>query len=254
MSSDACDKFRPCVVIPVYNHHQYLGAVLTVLAEYGLPCILVDDGSEPAGACRLDELASEWEDVTLLRQPRNTGKGAAVCRGLLFAYRQGFTHALQVDADGQHDLDAVADMLASAQAHPLAVISGSRDYQAMPASRRSGRRFTDMWVCIHTLSAAIEDSMCGFRVYPLAATNTLLAKVAVGRRMDFDTDIIVRLYWQGVPVINVPTVVIYHQDIASHFDVWRDNLRISLMHARLFFGMLIRIPGLLMRRAMNDGR
>jgi hypothetical protein len=66
--------------------------------------------------------------------------------------------------------------------------------------------------------------------------------------MDFDTEIIVRLHWTGVPVRNRPTRVTYPEDGVSHFDLWRDNLRISAMHARLFFGMLRRLPRLLARK------
>lgn len=247
MTASASRPFIPCAVIPVFNHHQYLESVLVSLLARDLPCVVVDDGSHPEGARMLDAIVARHEKVTLLRQPHNTGKGAAVCRALQHAREQGYSHALQVDADGQHEQADVPAMLAAARARPAAVVSGSRPYSSMPAGRRRGRRFTDLWVYLHTLCGDIEDSMCGFRVYPLAATNALLASVPVGRRMDFDTDIIVRLFWRGVPVVNVPTRVVYRDDIASHFDLWRDNARISLMHARLFFGMLVRLPVLLGR-------
>jgi hypothetical protein len=82
-------------------------------------------------------------------------------------------------------------------------------------------------------------------VYPLAPVVALLDDIRIGQRMDFDSDIIVRLYWRGVPVVNQPTRVTYPRDGISHFHPWRDNVRISLMHARLFFGMLWRLPRLL---------
>jgi hypothetical protein len=47
--------------------------------------------------------------------------------------------------------------------------------------------------------------MCGFRVYPLAATVPLLDRFRLGRRMDFDIEILVRLHWQGVPMRWLPT-------------------------------------------------
>jgi hypothetical protein len=82
-------------------------------------------------------------------------------------------------------------------------------------------------------------------VYPLAPVVALLDDIRIGQRMDFDSDIIVRLYWRGVPVVNQSTRVTYPRDGISHFHPWRDNVRISLMHARLFFGMLWRLPRLL---------
>ena len=88
----------------------------------------------------------------------------------------------------------------------------------------------------------IRDSMCGFRVYPLAPVLKLIDEETVGRRMDFDPEIIVRLHWRGIGVHNLATPVRYPTDGVSHFDVWRDNVRISRMHTRLFFGMIARLP------------
>jgi glycosyltransferase involved in cell wall biosynthesis len=243
--------FKPCVVIPVFNHPYKIAGLVACLLDYGLPCILVDDGSETNCAQLLDTIAAAHAQVILLRLPQNSGKGIAVCRGLELAYRQGFTHALQVDADGQHDLDDVPKFLAGAQQNPTAVISGWRSYDAMPPSRRSGRKLTDFWVCVNTLSRSIKDSMCGYRLYPLAATLRLLEHKKIGARMDFDTDILVRLYWQGLAVENIPTQILYQDDIPSHFDIIKDNVRISWMHTKLFFGMLPRIPVLMRRNFSN---
>jgi glycosyltransferase involved in cell wall biosynthesis len=241
-------SFKPCVVIPVFNHPFKIQGLVERLLGYDLPCIIVDDGSNAACAQVLDQIAAERAQVILLRLAQNSGKGVAVCQGLELANREGFTHALQVDADGQHDLNDVPRFLAAAQQHPNAVISGWRSYEAMPPSRRSGRKLTDFWVCVNTLSRSIKDSMCGYRLYPLAPTMHLLARKKIGARMDFDTDILVRLYWQGLAVENIPTQILYQDDIPSHFDIIKDNVRISWMHTRLFFGMLLRIPVLLRRR------
>jgi len=250
-AATSVESVKPCVVIPVYNHPHKIAGLVEQLRHYGLPCFLVDDGSNADCAQVLDSVAAQHTQVELLRFAHNQGKGAAVCYGLTCAYQQGFTHALQVDADGQHDLTDVPAFLACAERHPLAVVSGWRRYEAMPPSRRSGRKLTDFWVCINTLSRAIKDSMCGYRLYPLAPTLQLLARNKIGTRMDFDTDILVRLYWQGLAVENIPTQILYQDDIPSHFDIIKDNLRISWMHTRLFFGMLPRIPRLVQRNFFN---
>lgn len=239
--------FRPCVLIPVYNHQYRIGAVVARLLDFQLDCILVDDGSEPGCAAVLTGLAQQHAQVTLLRLDVNSGKGAAVCHGLRYAAGAGYTHALQVDADGQHDLNDIPQFLQAGRDHPTAVISGWRSYDQMPPPRRFGRRLTDFWVCVNSLSCQLKDSMCGYRLYPLVATLQLLDSQRIGARMDFDTDILVRLYWQGLPVKNIPTHIVYQDDIASHFNILRDNLRISWMHTRLFVGMLRRFPSLLMR-------
>lgn len=241
-------RFKPCAIIPVFNHHQKIATVLVRLNEFNLPCIVIDDGSADLCAQTLTGLAQQYDWIHLVRLAQNSGKGAAVCAGLKIAQDLGYSHALQVDADGQHDLNDVPLFLAQAQQTPKAVISGWRSYDAMPPSRRSGRKLTDFWVNINTLSTQVKDSMCGYRLYPLVETIKLLTRKKIGARMDFDTDIMVRLYWQGLDVKNIPTQILYQDDIPSHFDILKDNVRISWMHTRLFFGMLLRIPTLFKRR------
>ncbi|HIB8958805.1 TPA: glycosyltransferase family 2 protein [Enterobacter ludwigii] len=241
--------FRPCVLIPCYNHGAMMAKVLSRLAPFGLPCLVVDDGSDEQTRRILERLAAGQPQVTLVRLAQNAGKGAAVIKGLEESARAGYTHAVQVDADGQHAIEDIPKMLALAERHPEALISGQPIYDdSIPRSRLYGRWITHVWVWIETLSLQLKDSMCGFRVYPVSPTLQLAARVSLGKRMDFDTEVMVRLYWQGNTSYFLPTRVTYPPDGLSHFDALKDNVRISLMHTRLFFGMLPRIPTLLFRR------
>ncbi|EHD23774.1 MULTISPECIES: glycosyltransferase family 2 protein [Brenneria] len=242
-------QFSPCVVIPCYNHGAMMRDVMARLAALSLPIFIVDDGSAAPTQRVLEQLAAENDGVVLLRLAQNGGKGAAVIRGLEAAAQAGYSHALQVDADGQHRIEDAPRLLAQAKRYPDHLISGRPVYdESVPKSRLYGRYITHIWVWIETLSLSLQDSMCGFRVYPVDAALSLIARHPVGRRMDFDTEIMVRLYWAGTPSRFVETAVIYPHNGLSHFDALRDNLRISRMHARLFFGMLPRIPALLKRR------
>jgi glycosyltransferase involved in cell wall biosynthesis len=241
-------RFDPVVVIPVYNHGPSALRMVQAVRGQGWPCIVVDDGSSADCAARLDDAARD-PGVRLLRWARNRGKGAAVVAGLREAVARGHSHALQIDADGQHDAGDIPRFFELARERPDAVICGTPLYDAsVPKGRLYGRYVTHVWVWINTLSLDVRDSMCGFRLYPLAPTVALLERASVGERMEFDTEVMVRLHWQGVPVINQPTRVTYPQAGVSHFRVWRDNGRISWMHARLFAGMLARLPWLLGRR------
>ena len=237
--------FHPCVVIPCYNHGATMAVVLKRLQPFALPVIIVDDGSDAATKQELAQLIG----VTLIHLETNRGKGEAVITGLKAASQAGFSHAIQLDADGQHCIEDVPRFLDEARKHPDCLISGMPEYDdSVPKSRLYGRYVTHVWVWIETLSLSLKDSMCGFRVYPLAATLAVIAKHSPGKRMDFDTEIMVRLYWAGTNSHFLRTRVIYPVDGLSHFDALRDNLRISWMHTRLFFGMLPRIPALLSRR------
>lgn len=240
--------FSACAVIPVYNHEHAIGAVFEGVAAHGLHVFLVDDGCNPACAQELQRL-SRLPQVTLLRHEVNRGKGAAVMTGLRAAHQRGFTHALQVDADGQHTLADARRFVDEARAHPDSVICGLPVFDAsIPKSRYYGRYLTHAMVWFETLSFEVRDSMCGFRIYPLAATNALLDRTRLGSRMDFDTEVLVRLHWREVPMRWLETRVSYPIDGVSHFRMFRDNVRITSLHIRLALGMLIRLPMLLGRR------
>lgn len=242
--------FKPCTVIPVYNHEQAVGAVVQGVLRQKLPCILVDDGSDRPCAEVLDRLAAAApKEIILLRHPVNCGKGSAVLTGVRYAARAGCTHALQIDADGQHRIADIARFLEQAAVHPQALIAGCPVYdETAPALRLWARSLTHFWVTINTLSRQIKDSMCGFRVYPLQALMELDRRHKIGARMSFDIEVAVRLYWAGVEIINLPTPVSYPKNSASHFRAWSDTLLISQTHATLFFGMLLRLPVLLARK------
>lgn len=241
-------EFNVCVVIPVYNHAHLVGPSLRYLRAQGIDCILVNDGGDAEASATLKAL-SEATASELVEQHPNGGKGSAVLLGMHHAFNLGFTHVLQIDADGQHRVEDAADLIARAEQNPGAVVTGIPQYdESVPKHRLYSRYITHFWVWVETLSLDIKDSMCGFRVYPLAPVIALARDVKIGERMDFDTEILVRLYWRGLTVISVPTKVIYPQEGVSNFRLWGDNLAISWMHTRLVVGMLLRSPILLMRK------
>lgn len=240
---------RACAIVPSHDHWTALPAVVADLHRAGLPVIIVDDGSGAEAQATIAALDDPASGVRVVRLPANRGKGAAVIHGFRIALAEGFTHAVQVDADGQHDLGALPAMLAAAARHPAALVSGAPVYDATaPLGRRIGRWITHLWVFVETLSLRITDSMCGFRVYPLAAVAALLAEERIGRRMDFDTDIMVRLFWRGVPPLMVPVKVAYPPGNTSNFRMAADNWRITCMHTRLVLAMLLRLPAILAHR------
>jgi glycosyltransferase involved in cell wall biosynthesis len=244
------ESFHPVVLIPVYDHEYAIGTVVSAVLRHGVPCMLVDDGSSAACADVLDRLAADSpEQVMLVRHATNRGKGAAVLTGFAQAATRGYSHVLQIDADGQHNTGDIPMFLAAAAAHPRSVVCGYPIYDdSVPTIRLYARYLTHVWVWINTLSLQIRDSMCGFRVYPVAPVIALAARQKIGERMNFDTDILVRLFWDGLDVINLPTRVSYPSDGVSHFRVWLDNVLITRMHTVLFFGMLLRMPRLLARK------
>ncbi len=239
--------FRPCIVIPIYNNRDTIAAVLARLAIFRLPCLVVDDGSDQATKDELKRLKAELDWLELVNRRSNGGKGAAVKDGLVRASRLGYSHALQVDADGQHHLEDVPRFLENARNHPESLVLGSPLFdESVPKARLHGRKLSVWMARIETLSFAIADPLFGFRVYPLPAA-TAVIRGRLGNRMDFDPEIAVRLYWHGLDIVNLPSPVIYPEHGTSHFHMVRDNLRLTWLHTRLTFGMILRLPRLIGR-------
>ncbi len=240
---------RVCAVIPTHNHVDALDRILTALSQHELPAIVVDDGSSPKVSARIAEVCRRHADVDYQRHAFNGGKGFAVLCGIARAAERNFTHALQIDADGQHDLTGIEGLLAMSGLNPDAIVTGTPQFDgSIPHSRRFWRGFTTFWVRVNTLWMSFPDAMCGFRVYPVTSTLALARQSVRGRRMDFDVEVLVRAYWAGIPIVPVAVSVTYPENNFSNFDVLRDNVLLSLLQTRLFFGMLIRFPSLLFRR------
>jgi len=237
----ADQAFAPCALIPTFNNPRTLRAVVEAVRAY-LPVVVVDDGSGAEGRAVAERLAADGLAAVRHRE-RNGGKGAAVKTGFGFARELGYTHALQVDADGQHALADIPRFIEAAARAPAALILGAPMYDSSaPRGRLIGRRITLFWTDVEAGRGVIADPMCGFRVYPLAAA---LAVGKTGDRMDFDIEIAVRMSWLGVPVVNLPTKVRYlsrEEGGVSHFRMGRDNLKIGWLHARLSFVAIMWLP------------
>jgi glycosyltransferase involved in cell wall biosynthesis len=240
---------NPCLLITIYNNSGTIAGVVEALAPLDLPCLIVDDGSDEETRKVLDGLAAAFPWVRLERRSRNGGRGAALRTGYRLAVQLGFTHAVQIDADGQHAAGDVPVFLEASRRRPDALVLSNPIFDRdAPRGRRYGRWISRFWVWLETCSLAIRDPLCGFRCVPLGATSRLLERVRCGDHMDFETEIAVRLVWEGVPVVNVPTRIRYPADGISHFHMFWDNVRISRLHTRLFLGMLPRLPRLLRSR------
>jgi predicted LPLAT superfamily acyltransferase len=246
-------EFRACAIIPTHNHIAALDGVLARLGDAGLPVIVIDDGSDAPIGARIEEVCRGRAGVEYRRQYPNGGKGSAVIRGLSRAQQRGFSHAVQIDADGQHDLSSLAALLETSRTNPSAIVTGEPRYgDDMPLARRIWRPFTNFWVAINSVSLHIPDAMCGFRSYPVDSTIDLIRRSVHGRHMEFDVEIIVKAHWAGIPLVGIPVSVNYPADNFSNFDVLRDNISLSGLQTRLFFGMLWRLPWLIFRRQLQN--
>ncbi len=235
---------RCCVLIPVYNHGHTLKDVALAALRFTDSVMVVDDGSTDGGPASLNGLP-----VTLVSLPRNQGKGAAILRGAEEARRRGYTHVIVMDADGQHKAEDLPAFFAAVHENPCALIIGARNFHVpnVPGSSRFGRKFSGFWMFVQT-GVPVSDMQSGFRAYPLA----LLEAVPCSEtRYSFEVEIVVRAAWAGFAIKEIPVSVYYppREERVSHFKALADNVRISLLNARLTVRALMPIP--FRRRALE---
>ena len=240
------------VLIPSYNPGRKVFETVQGARAHWHPVWVVVDGSTDGTGAALVSMAQRDPGLKVLVRPRNGGKGAAVLDGLSEALRQGFTHALVMDSDGQHPASKIPAFMEASAARPEAMVLANPVFDlSAPAIRVKGRRISNWWTNLETLWAGIEDSLCGFRVYPIAPLVREMRASLGMQRFDFDVEAAVRLAWRGVPAVNLRAPIRYFSAAeggVSHFNYLRDNVLLTSMHTRLLAGFLIRLPLLLTRQ------
>ena len=243
------------VLIPSYNTGAQVYATVQAARAQWNPVWVVTDGSTDGTPEGLRALAAADAGLRLIELPANAGKGAAVLHGLQAARAAGFTHALTMDSDGQHPAVLIPEFMQTSQRHPETMVLGRPVFDASaPLLRVRGRRISNGWTNLETLGAGIDDSLYGFRVYPIAELIAVMRRQPWMRRFDFDTEAVVRLAWRGVKPLNLAAPVKYltaAEGGVSHFRYGRDNVLLTWMHTRLMLEFLLRLPLLLWRRVMR---
>ena len=240
------------VLVPSYNPGTKVYETVRDARRFWNPVWVIIDGSTDNTVEGLQQLAAQDPGLFIVRLSKNRGKGAALLRGLDLAATRGYTHALSMDSDGQHPAELIPQFMAASIREPDRMILGRPVFDASaPALRVKGRQVSNWWANLETLWAGIGDSLFGFRVYPIAPLRQVMHRERFMRRFDFDPEAVVRLCWMGVKPVNLPAPVKYFsasEGGVSHFNYLRDNTLLTWMHARLFFGFLLRLPLLVARK------
>ena len=253
---DASPSMNPSathlVLIPSYNPGPLVYDTVRAARQQWNPVWVVVDGGTDGTAAGLQELAVADPGLGVLLLARNQGKGGAILHGLDQAAGAGYTHALIMDADGQHPVELISSFMAASVAAPDAMVLGMPVFDASaPWLRVQGRRISNAWANLETLWTGIGDSLYGFRVYPILPLRQVMHGQRWMRGFDFDPEAVVRLCWRGIGIIKLPAPVKYltpDQGGVSHFNYLRDNSLLTWMHIRLMLGFLPRLPGLLIKR------
>ena len=231
--------YKPFVLIPSYNTGSAVleKTVREALAQTERPVWVVIDGSDDGSELGVLSLAESEPRLRVIAKPVNQGKGAAVRTGSTAARQEGFTHALVMDADGQHPADLIDRFLEAAEQAPRAMVLGQPVFdETVPLERLYGRQLSVWLVRFEVLGRSVGDPLYGFRVYPVDALLDVMQSRGRSNRYDFDPEVAVRLNWQGVPSIQIDSPVKYldaAEGGVSHFHYLRDNARYVALHTRL---------------------
>ena len=252
MTALAAPSSSHLVLIPSYDSGAQVCITVAAARAVWNPVWVVIDGSTDGSAASLQAMAAGDAGLRVWVNRDNRGKGAAVLQGLELAHVCGFSHALTMDADGQHPAASIPAFMQASIERPEAMILGRPLFDASaPLLRVRGRRVSNWWTDLETLNAGVADSLFGFRVYPVASLLKVMKRQRWMRRFDFDTEAVVRLAWCGVKPLNLDAPVRYlsaAEGGVSHFRYGRDNLLLSWMHARLMVEFALRLPLLLWRK------
>jgi hypothetical protein len=222
--------------IPVYNNAATILDVARRCREQIANVIVIDDGSTDAD---LRELLKSL-DIAVIRHPSNLGKGVALLTAFRYAADHGAEYLITLDGDGQHFPEDIPHLLSQLAPHTMLIGNREEISGVMPRSSLFGREFSDFWIYIES-GQAVKDSQSGFRVY---SVHDSLQLGLHSRHYNLEMEILTRSIWAGLRTASVPIRVWYPDPTqsASSFRPFLDNLRISLLHARLVLRQLLPIP------------
>lgn len=192
---------RVLVIIPAYNEEKTIAQVVKNIrkAAPSVDVVVVNDGSK-------DRTTAEAHSVgaPVLDLPCNLGIGGAMQTGYVYAHRQGYDIAIQIDADGQHDPIFINKLVEPILAGQSDMVIGSRyvektDYRGALTRRLGSWVFTGLLKVLTGLT--IYDSTSGFR----AVNKEIIRFFADCYPQDYpEVDVIVRLRKNGFRLLELP--------------------------------------------------
>lgn len=241
----ASDTWTYCFLIPVYNHAALLEQAIPSFLIFGIPLIIVDDGSNQENKAILKKIIDRHPDIVLISNTKNSGKGWAIKQGIEYCKQHAIDFAFQVDADNQHRLATIPAFINRSKMQTTikhAIIGYPIYDDTVPSIRKDGRKVSNFFVSITTLTPNVRDSLCGFRIYPVTETWRIYRNPFISKRMPIDMELLTRLYWNGTSIIYMPVEVTYPKDGSSHYKAFRDTVILSAKHALLCCEMFFRFP------------
>jgi glycosyltransferase involved in cell wall biosynthesis len=164
------------VVVPAWNEQASIAKVVSELKTRGFDVLVIDDGSTD----KTSFIARQSGAITM-RLPFNLGVGGALRCGFKYAVQHGYEAVVQCDADGQHPVDHIESLIATATEGNFHMVIGSRFLNDEGKMKLSLIRRLAMRILSRSASRAcktlITDATSGFRVITVPLLNELAEKL-----------------------------------------------------------------------------
>jgi glycosyltransferase involved in cell wall biosynthesis len=192
-------------VIPCFNEARSISRLVVEVRRYVPQIVVIDDGSTDATA----RLAAERGAIVLSHQ-RRQGKGAALCSGLSYLEARGFSWALTLDGDGQHDPSDIPAFLDRAALGDTGLVAGDRmiNPEGMPPVRRLANHWMSKRLS-HLSGQHLPDSQCGYRLLRLDVWSQLRVRT---RHFETESEMLIGFIHAGQKIAFVPVKVIYRKE------------------------------------------
>src|SRR5579871_2281150 len=191
------------VVVAAYNEARVIGSVLAEVLRRGYQAVVVDDGSRD-GTADAAASAGAW----VVRHPVNLGQGAALPPGIRFALRQGASHIVTCDGDGQHRAADIARLIEALELADADFALGSRFLGGSPGMPRTRRWLLKAATSFTRATTGIEvtDTHNGLR----AMTRRGATAIALRQnRMAHASELLDQIARSGLPYVEVPVTIDY---------------------------------------------
>jgi glycosyltransferase involved in cell wall biosynthesis len=218
-------EVRVAVILPAYREATRVAAVVKGCLKHVQKVLVVDDCSPDHTAARASEAGAE-----VIRHDSNRGKGAALKTGFAHLLVLGFTHAIALDADGQHDPECIPSFIAAVTAPGVLLVLGNRfkDVRGMPFLRRITNRLMS-WLISMICRTPVPDSQCGYRLVRL--DNPVLYS-AKADHFEYESEVLILTARAGGRIVSVPVPTTYG-DEQSKIRPWADTKRFLRLLLRL---------------------
>jgi hypothetical protein len=199
-----------CGVIAAYNARETIAGVVRGTRRHLDAVLVADDGCTDGTG---DAARHAGAEVIALGE--NRGKGHALRALFAEAGRRGFKAVIAIDADGQHDPDEIPAFLDAHRKHPAAIITGSRmgEPGGIPRHRRNSMLVARFFISL-AANQFIEDTQCGFRLYPLSA---IAAMALTKQGYVTETEILIKAGDSGRAIRSLPINALYPPGHPTHF-------------------------------------